>query len=517
MYCPISGDYDSPQINPTEFIRELKNARKPATRYNNLERFGKIVCMRCGTKKKHVSSKRVSESGDMKILLVLLALLWFGQGCRTRAHSDHVDSMHNTQEETEIRLWAASSHFGQSLSRTVLKFGLDDCHSALLDVNRAIDKLTVGTQPDYWDFVKQRYSTSKARYSQLWEDWSETIHSGTPQQASVQQRLAKLDSLVRETDRRVERRGSEYTQQRRQYELRKRQRFAELQSEREEKGLTDQHYYADENITIGLTIVDVTLRHVLVTLEAYANEPATSVSDAIRPPPKAGLSSAKGLEDYVNLIDQQDRSLGPPQEVHYDRLYSLDGLVVTMAFVRDPVSERTPIQLRIARSALGNAGPITLTVPADHEPERVARALEGNLLRQAAQADGPASTDSEVQVILCRREGMHLMVPVQVNIHGVEVKTAMLLDTGASVTVLSKSAYNRGLARPLAELESMRLTTTNGPVTCPVDTLRVSTSAYARSVPVALTNGSRSLLGANYFAGRRFTIDLDRACIYVHP
>jgi len=34
---------------------------------------------------------------------------------------------------------------------------------------------------------------------------------------------------------------------------------------------------------------------------------------------------------------------------------------------------------------------------------------------------------------------------------------------------------------------------------------------------VALTNDSVSLLGANYFAGHRITIDLERECIYVHP
>ncbi len=69
----------------------------------------------------------------------------------------------------------------------------------------------------------------------------------------------------------------------------------------------------------------------------------------------------------------------------------------------------------------------------------------------------------------------------------------------------------------MAELETMRLTTANGTISCPVDTLRVSTAACAKTIPVALTDSSMSLLGADYFAGHMFTIDLDGECIYVHP
>jgi len=264
--------------------------------------------------------------------------------------------------------------------------------------------------------------------------------------------------------------------------------------------------------------MDVTLTHVLLTLEAYVSRPGTPVSnDKIYATQEAGLSSAKGLEDCISLVDQQNRDLGPPQAIQYDRLHSLDGLIVTMAFVRDPTSERTPIQLRIKPSPLGNAEPVALAVPPEQESKRLAQALEQDMLLGSALSDDSPSTDTEIQVIRCQRENMHLMVPVNVNIHGVEVKTAMLLDTGASVTVLSKSVYKRGLARHVTELKTMRLTTGNGPVTCPVDTLRVSTTAYARRIHVALVDGSTSLLGANYFADRRFTVDLDRECIYVHP
>ena len=93
----------------------------------------------------------------------------------------------------------------------------------------------------------------------------------------------------------------------------------------------------------------------------------------------------------------------------------------------------------------------------------------------------------------------------------------MILDTGASVTVLAKSLYSQGIAKPLDSLPRLRMKTANGIITCPVDTLQISTSAYTNRIPVALTNDSISLLGANYFAGHRITIDLKNECIYIHP
>ena len=93
----------------------------------------------------------------------------------------------------------------------------------------------------------------------------------------------------------------------------------------------------------------------------------------------------------------------------------------------------------------------------------------------------------------------------------------MILDTGASITVLAKSLYNRGIAKPLDSLARVRMKTANGFITCPVDRLIISTSAYTKTISVALTNDSTSLLGANYFSDRRITMDLNNECIYVHP
>jgi predicted aspartyl protease len=110
-----------------------------------------------------------------------------------------------------------------------------------------------------------------------------------------------------------------------------------------------------------------------------------------------------------------------------------------------------------------------------------------------------------------------LKVPVTLDIHGVKIKTAMILDTGASLTVLAKSLYSQGLGKPLDSLPRIRMKTANGMITCPVDTLQISTSGYTNKISVALTSDSISLLGANYFAGHRITMDLENECIHIHP
>ena len=453
-----------------------------------------------------------------KTSLLVFVLLCLGPGCRTPVQSEHQDCTHDTKERTEVSSSGKSSQFSRTLSETVLRFHLDDCRSTLRDINRAVDSLTPRTQQGYWESIKQRYSESKAEHAQLCQDWSEASNSGAAEPESVRLGLTELERMFLETGKRIEHSDEAYAQQRRMYELKKRQSFAELQAEQGQGDAMAGCFYADSQISLGISDMDVTIRHVLLTLEVYAGGAVKPVPDDLPlPAGRRGLSAVEGLEHCVSLLDQQGQDFGPPLEIEYDRLHSLDGLVVTLAFARDPASDQRPAQLCVRPSPLGNSGPVTFTMPSDQDGEHLARALAREVLLLSEQPEGAGSVGSEIQVIPCQRAGMHLRVPVQVDIHGVDIKTTMLLDTGASVTVLAKSVYSKGLARSMRDLKTVRLRTANGPMTCPVDSLRVSTTAYARTIPVALTNDSMSLLGANYFAGHRITVDLDRECIYVHP
>jgi len=269
-----------------------------------------------------------------------------------------------------------------------------------------------------------------------------------------------------------------------------------------------------------LSAVDRLPHHLLVTIEVYANAAMTSSRESLEKVPASqqrGLSSVQGLEKDICLIDQRGVAFGPPEEVAYDRLRTVNGLIVTLAFERQQNSDRIPDQLRIGPSPFENNMPITLAIPLTTDKNHLVNPFKTAGLFLRGPSDDPNQVNRQMNVIRCQRAGMHLKVPVTLDIHGVKIKTHMILDTGASVTVLAKSVYSRGVAKPLDSLPQIRMKTANGMITCPVDTLQISTGDYTNKIPVALTSDSTSLLGANYFAGHRITMDLKNECLYIHP
>jgi hypothetical protein len=453
-----------------------------------------------------------------KISLMLFIPLWLGLGCSPQSRSDRQDAQVDTVDKNERATRGPVNEFNRTLSHTVLNFRLDDCRSTLHSINRAIDNLNAKTQRNYWESIKQRYAEHKTRYDQVRQDCLEVSGDSSTERVSIQARLAELRLMFQETGESIARRDREYAQARRQYETQKKKYFDDLGTDQANRDSAEGGFYTGAQGSMGVTALDVTAKHVLVTLEAYSNEGRTLAMENLPfPASRGGLSSVEGIEDHVSLVDQHGQSFGPPLEIEYDRLHFLDGIIVTLAYARNPESNERPAKLELKASPLGNRKPITLTLALDQDRNRLVSGLDMEELLGPGQvsATGPVATGTKV--IHCRRAGMHLKVPVRLDIHGVEVKCSMLLDTGASLTVLAKSVYNRGLARPLNGLRRIRLKTANGPMTCPVDRLHVSTTAYGRILPVALTNDSMSLLGANYFVGHRITIDLNRECIYVHP
>ena len=258
---------------------------------------------------------------------------------------------------------------------------------------------------------------------------------------------------------------------------------------------------------VGLSSVERLPQHLLVTVEAYPQNIPNNVTDR-------RLSTINGIEGRMHLVDAQGRRLGRPAETVYDRLSSVDGLIVTLAYKKLPHSKYKPTQLVVEPSALFNHKPIVLAVPSERDTRMVRRS---DLDEIVSLAQTPTPDSSPPTVIDCQRQGLQLKVPVVLNIHGVKVRTIMLLDTGASLTVVAASVYQQGLAKPLDSLRRIQVKTANGIITCPVDKIAVSTTAYTKELFVALTNDATSLLGADYFSGRRFTVDLQNKRIIVDP
>ncbi|MDP3297991.1 MAG: retropepsin-like aspartic protease [Thermodesulfovibrionia bacterium] len=124
---------------------------------------------------------------------------------------------------------------------------------------------------------------------------------------------------------------------------------------------------------------------------------------------------------------------------------------------------------------------------------------------------------SEITKIQGKRKGNHLLLPVRLDIHGDEIDTELLLDTGASITTIPYDLYKRGNPISLTDLKKEQFQTANGIVIAYIDRFKLKTSAYTKEIEVAIINNDVSLLGANYFEGNVYTIDLTNECIYIHP
>lgn len=383
--------------------------------------------------------------------------------------------------------------------------------------------LDAGTQREHWESTQKRFAQLGATYTQLCQQWADLEGEsvgGDADRISVEARLDALDQMFQRTRTEIADCDKDYVQDRTQYEVKKKRFFKAFQADLQKRHVAEGRFYATSDVTLGLSAIDILPQHILVTIEAYAAmgmNPSSQPGETFPMGRHSGLSSIKGLKNQIRLIDRQGVELASPVEVEYDRLHAVEGLIVTLAYERRLDFAQTPGTLVVGPSLFNNREPIFLTIPVEPDETHVTRALETAERLSSSLSDDAHQANRPTQVIQCRRVGMHLKVPVTVDIHGVKIKTSMILDTGASMTVLAKSLYNQGIFKPLDSLPRIRMKTANGIITCPVDTLVISTSAYSKTLSVALTNDSMSLLGANYFSDRRITMDLANECIYVHP
>ncbi|MBS0663349.1 MAG: hypothetical protein JSR48_08785 [Verrucomicrobia bacterium] len=142
-------------------------------------------------------------------------------------------------------------------------------------------------------------------------------------------------------------------------------------------------------------------------------------------------------------------------------------------------------------------GPIP--VPARPRPEATQTPMLASDLPPGAQI-----------TLLGRREGNQLYLQVVIGANGKKYPCECLVDPAETYTTVDIRQV------PLMPVGHHDLVTVNGPVRIPYANAAVTAGALTKGVGVALsTNLPVNLLGANFFEGFLYTIDLDNAAIYL--
>ncbi|MFZ3138553.1 MAG: retropepsin-like aspartic protease [Thermodesulfovibrionales bacterium] len=219
-----------------------------------------------------------------------------------------------------------------------------------------------------------------------------------------------------------------------------------------------------------------------------------------------------------HLYDKIAGHLGSPEEESFSNLYKY----------RDDKEPQARIYERVfAAENISNNGELKIILQGDNvNYEKTLKYAEldyskeitiSNINEFSKNNKKERDFVSEITRIQGKRKGNHLLVPVLIDIHGTQIDTELLLDTGASITTIPYSLYTRGNPINLNSLRKEQFQTVNGIVIAHIDQLKLKTAAYTKEIEIAISDNDVSLLGANYFEGNVYTIDLINECIYIHP
>ena len=131
-----------------------------------------------------------------------------------------------------------------------------------------------------------------------------------------------------------------------------------------------------------------------------------------------------------------------------------------------------------------------------------------------AQRRGEAFGRFNSTVIRCKTEGTHFWIPTEIS--GPEGGTTcmMLLDTGASKTMISRDVLSKTGVPDFAMVRQEEFRTASGTTRFPVVKRWVSTEGhYGKEIDVCV--GPSNLLGMNYFEGLKYIVSSADACVYV--
>jgi predicted aspartyl protease len=110
----------------------------------------------------------------------------------------------------------------------------------------------------------------------------------------------------------------------------------------------------------------------------------------------------------------------------------------------------------------------------------------------------------------------HIFIPVTVVGEYGSCETIMMLDTGASMTVISLELAQKTGHEDLNNISRRTFSTANGLMTCPIVQREIVIGDLEKKQAVAVNlEDDSNLLGVDFFESREYIIDSTSKCIYV--
>jgi len=141
--------------------------------------------------------------------------------------------------------------------------------------------------------------------------------------------------------------------------------------------------------------------------------------------------------------------------------------------------------------------------------------LSKRTLHQAKKY-GESFTRFNSTTIACEKYESHLYLPLEVlGPKGVEICLA-LLDTGASITTLSKNHILKTGADNLQNVPQRTFNTANGRMSCPIVKREINVGGLRKKIEIAVNQKDEvNLLGMNFFDGMDYIVDFKKSAIYI--
>jgi predicted aspartyl protease len=135
---------------------------------------------------------------------------------------------------------------------------------------------------------------------------------------------------------------------------------------------------------------------------------------------------------------------------------------------------------------------------------------------EKVKSQGSSFTQFNSVKIKCEKQESHLFLPLEVAGPSGVVSCYALLDTGASMTMLSNKIIAETGYDHLESAQRKTFSTPNGRLVCPIVQRQINIEGFQRNINIAVNqNDDLNLLGLNYFGNLKYIIDVPNSCVYI--